>query len=139
MEQFGPVQVVAGYCPGECQDTVFPVPVRKVVQIIFQRIEYRDAVGIDVPADVSVPQGNAFRLCIQCNAVQRALVDGGEAETERVAFTVFHFAHLGIVAEVVAAFHELVRLYGKSLLFAEAALGIEGLCSLGKRFLQFAG
>lgn len=55
---------------------------------------------------------------------------GGEAETERVAFTVFHFAHLGIVAEVVAAFHELVRLYGKSLLFAEAALGIEAFVLL---------
>ena len=47
VEQFGPVRVVAGYCLGECQDTVFPVPVRKVVQIIFQRIEYRDAVGVD--------------------------------------------------------------------------------------------
>ena len=76
MEQFGQYGLLQGTGPGECQDTVFPVPVRKVVQIIFQRIEYRDAVGVDVPADVSVPQGNAFRLCIQCNAVQRALVDG---------------------------------------------------------------
>jgi hypothetical protein len=57
-------------------------------------------------------------------------VDGGEAETERVAFTVFHLTHLGVVAEVVAAFHELVRLYGKSLLFAEAALGIEAFVLL---------
>ena len=130
MEQFGPVRVVAGYCPGECQDTVFPVPVRKVVQIIFQRIEYRDAVGVDISADVPIPQGNAFALCVEGNAVQRALVDGGEAETERVAFTVFHLTHLGVVAEVVAAFHELVRLYGKSLLFAEAALGIEAFVLL---------
>ena len=37
---------------------------------------------------------------------------------------------LGVVAEVVAAFHELVRLYGKSLLFAEAALGIEAFVLL---------
>ena len=64
------------------------------------------------------------------NAVQRALVDGGEAETERVAFTVFHLTHLGVVAEVVAAFHELVRLYGKSLLFAEAAWVLEAFVLL---------
>ena len=73
------------------------------------------------------------------DAAAYALVGRLEVEVDGVALPVFQVAKHGVVAEFVAAFHELVRLYGKSLLFAEAALGIEGLCSLGKRFLQSAG
>ena len=42
-----------------------------------------------------------------------------------MAFAIFHIAHLGIVAEVVAAFHELVGLYRKPLFFAQAALAVK--------------
>ena len=42
-----------------------------------------------------------------------------------MAFTVFHFAHLGIVAEVVAAFHELLQPESSFLVFVQAAAGAE--------------
>lgn len=42
-----------------------------------------------------------------------------------MAFAIFHIAHLRIVAEVVAAFHEFVGLYRKPLFFAQAALAVK--------------
>ena len=110
VKQLLPMRVAAGNGEGERTDAVFAVPARKFVQEIFQRVEYRHAVGIDITADVPVPQRNAFGLRIQCNAVQGTFVDGVEAEAERVALAVFHFTHLRIVAEFITPLHEVVRL-----------------------------
>lgn len=55
VKQVYPMLVFAGN--GLCQsaDTVFAVPDGEMVEEIFQRIEYGDAVGVDIPAYVPVP------------------------------------------------------------------------------------
>lgn len=130
VEQLRPVRVAAGDGLRQRVDAILPVPACQVVEVVFERVEHGHAVGVDVAADVPVPQRDAFGLGVQGDAVQRALVDGGEAEAEGVALAVFHFAYLGVVAEVVAPFHELVGLQGKQLLLAEAAAGAEAFARL---------
>ena len=55
VKQVYPMLVFAGN--GLCQsaDTGFAVPDGEMVEEIFQRIEYGDAVGVDIPAYVPVP------------------------------------------------------------------------------------
>ena len=47
--------VFAGNGLRQSGDTVYAVPDGEMVEEIFQRIEYGDAVGVDLPAYVPVP------------------------------------------------------------------------------------
>ena len=55
MKQFHPMRIVAGH--GSCQspDAVFAIPDGEVVKKIFQRIEHRYAVWVNISADIPVP------------------------------------------------------------------------------------
>lgn len=55
VKQVYPMLVFAGNGLRQSADTVFAVPDGKMVEEIFQRIEYGDAVGVDVSAYVPVP------------------------------------------------------------------------------------
>ena len=55
VKQVHPMLVFAGNGLRQSADTVFAVPDGEMVEEIFQRIEYRDAVGVDIPAYVPVP------------------------------------------------------------------------------------
>ena len=117
VEQIHPIRILTRDGGCQCTNTVFTVPCGKPVEKIFQRVEYRDAVGVNITANIPVPQGDAFHLCIQSNAVQRTFVERIEAETERKPFTIFYLTNLGIMAEFIAAFHEFFCLQGELLLF----------------------
>ena len=118
VEQIHPIRILTRDGGCQCTNTVFTVPCGKPVEKIFQRVEYRDAVGVNITANIPVPQGDAFHLCIQSNAVQRTFVERIEAETKRKPFTIFYLTNLGIMAEFIAAFHEFFSLQGELLLFA---------------------
>ena len=55
VKQVYPMLVFAGNGLRQSADTVFAVPDGEMVEEIFQRIEYGDAVGVDVSAYVPVP------------------------------------------------------------------------------------
>ena len=118
VEQIHPIRILTRDGGCQCTNTVFTVPCGKPVEKIFQRVEYRHAIGVNITANIPVPQGDAFHLCIQSNAVQRTFVERIEAETERKPFTIFYLTNLGIMAEFISAFHEFFSLQGELLLFA---------------------
>ena len=118
VEQIHPIWILTRDGGCQCTNTVFAVPRRKPVEKIFQWVEYRHAVGVNITTNISVPQRDTFHLCIQSNAVQRTFVERIEAETERKPFTIFYLTNLGIMTEFIAAFHEFFCLQGELLLFA---------------------
>ena len=118
VEQIHPIRILTRNGGCQCTNTVFTVPSRKPVEKIFQRIEYRHAVRVNITTNVPVPQRDTFHLRIQSNAVQRTFIERIETETKRKPFTIFYLTNLGIMAEFIAAFHEFFSLQGELLLFA---------------------
>ena len=104
VEQIHPIRILTRDGGCQCTDTVFTVPCGKPVEKIFQRVEYRHAIGVNITTNIPVPQRNTFHLCIQSNAVQRTFVERIEAETERKPFTIFYLTNWVLWRNFISAF-----------------------------------
>ena len=106
-------------------DAVASVPLRKVEQKILQRIIHRHTIGIHIAADIPVPQGDTFGLCIQGDAVQRTLVHRLKAEAEGMPLAELRLSGLHVKAKFITSFHKLGNEDRQLLLTAQSAFASE--------------
>lgn len=96
----------------------FPSQRPRVVQVLFNGIVEGDELRVQETVYIAVPDTDALLQGVDGDAVAYALVQGPEVEVDGVALAVFHVIQHRVVAEFIAAFHELFQQEGRFLLAA---------------------
>lgn len=107
VKQLFPPQVVARDPGRQRPYPVFPVPFGQTGQIIFYRCIIGNTIGIDIAANIPVPQLQALFLRIQGDAVHHPLGHRSIIEAKRISLPVFRPAGHRVEPEIIAPVHKL--------------------------------
>lgn len=107
IKQIGPVDIVARNTGSKLADAVATVPTDiHAEKEIFDRVENRNTVGVQITGNIPVPKVESFESCVHGDAVARAVGDRTEAKTERVSFAIFGDGCHRVVTKLVSALHK---------------------------------
>ena len=104
------MSVVAGNPGCYFANPVVPVPTYiQSEEKIFDRIENRNPVGVQITDHIPVPKAESFQPCVHGDTVSNTATQGTEVETKRIPFPIFRYCRHRIVTEFVSALHKFFR------------------------------